>query len=153
MITEECIRDILGGKTLFPHYMDVKMLQCPRQPMVDILLKKFNMINSSCNLLNNCGVNELRVPDKRWLLDFVSTFKPDDEIFSKDYRPPAKANKLSKMKTVWIETKVSLKTSCPPSARSADGASKSDSRASRTRRRSDLRSCRRSTATICSTRR
>ena len=54
----------------------------------------------SRNLLNNCGVDELRVPDKRWLLDFVSTFKPDDEIFRKDYRPPAKANKLSEMKTV-----------------------------------------------------
>ena len=30
----------------------------------------------------------------------MSTFKPDDEIFRKDYLPPAKANKLSEMKTV-----------------------------------------------------
>jgi len=76
------------------------LLPCPRPPPVELLLRKFHRICESRNLLNNCGVDELRVPDKRWLLDFVSTFKPDDEIFRKDYRPPAKANKLSEMKTV-----------------------------------------------------
>jgi len=100
MITEEYMRDILGGKTFCPHYKDVKLLPCPRPPPVELLLRKFYRICESRNLLNNCGVDELRVPDKRWLLDFVSTFKPDDEIFRKDYRPPAKANKLSEMKTV-----------------------------------------------------
>jgi hypothetical protein len=39
-------------------------------------------------------------PDKRWLIDFISSFKPDDEIFQKSYRPPAKAFKLSEMKTI-----------------------------------------------------
>ena len=100
MITEDYMRDILGGKTFCPHYKDVKLLPCPRPPQVDMLLKKFYRICASRNLLNNCGVDELHQPDKRWLLDFVSTFKPDDEIFQKDYRPPAKANKLSEMKTV-----------------------------------------------------
>jgi hypothetical protein len=67
---------------------------------VELLLRKFHRICESRNLLNNYGVDEVHQPDKRWLLEFVSTFKPDDEIFCKDYRPPTKANKLSEMKTV-----------------------------------------------------
>ena len=45
----------------------------------------------------------MRHPDKRWLLNFVSTFRPDDEIFRKVHRPPARANKLSEMKTVDVQ--------------------------------------------------
>ena len=30
----------------------------------------------------------------------MSTFRPDDEIFRKDHRPPARVLKLSEMKTV-----------------------------------------------------
>ena len=46
------------------------------------------------------GVDEKHQPDKRWLLDFVSTFKPSDEIFKKNYLPPAKETKLSELKTI-----------------------------------------------------
>jgi hypothetical protein len=100
MITEDHMRDILGGRTFCPHYKEVKLMPCPRPPPVELLLRKFRRICESRNLLNNCGVDEVRQPDKRGLLDFVSTFWPDDEIFRKDHRPPARANKLSEMKTV-----------------------------------------------------
>ncbi len=81
MITEEYMRDILSSTTFCPHYKDVKLLPCPRPPPVELLLWKFHRICASRNLLNNCGVDELRLPDKRWLLDFVGTFKPDCKIF------------------------------------------------------------------------
>jgi hypothetical protein len=100
MITKDYMRDILCGKTFCPHYKDVKLLPCPRPPPVELLLRKFYRICESFNLLNNCGVDELRLPDKRWLLGFLSTFKPDGEILWKDYRPPANSNKLLEMKTV-----------------------------------------------------
>ena len=98
MITEEYMRDILGGRTFCPHYKYVKLLPCPRPPPVELLLRKFYRIFESRNLLNNCSVDEVHQPDKRWLLDLVSTFRPDDEIFRKDHRPPARANKLSEMR-------------------------------------------------------
>ena len=88
MITEHYMRDILNGKTFCPHYKAVKLLLCPRPPPVELLLRKFHRICESRNLLNNCGVDEVHQPDKRWLLDVVSAFWPDDEIFRKDYRPP-----------------------------------------------------------------
>jgi hypothetical protein len=34
------------------------------------------------------------------LLNFVTTFRPDDEIFAKDYQLPARAHKLLEMKRV-----------------------------------------------------
>jgi hypothetical protein len=88
MITEDYMRDILGGRTFCPHYKDVKLLPCPRPPPVELLLRKFHRICEGRNLLNNCGVDEVHQPDKRWLLDFVSAFRPDDEIARKDYRLP-----------------------------------------------------------------
>ena len=88
IITEDYMRDVLGGRTFCPHYKDVKLLPCPRPPPVELLLRKFHRICESRNLLNNCGVDEVHQPNKRWLLDFVSPFRPDDEIFWKDYRPP-----------------------------------------------------------------
>ena len=94
------MRDILGGKTFCPHYKDVKLLPCPRPPPVELLLGKFHRICESRNLLNNCGVDEVRQPDKRGLLDFVSTLRSDDEIFRKDHRPITRVPKLSEMKTV-----------------------------------------------------
>ncbi len=100
MITEEFMRDILGGRTFCPHYKDVKLLPCLRPPPVDLLLRNFYRICEGRNLLNHCGVDEVHQPDKPWLLDFVSTFRPDVEIFRKDHRPPARAHKLSVMKTV-----------------------------------------------------
>ena len=88
MITEDHMRDILGGRTFCPHYKEVKLMPCPRPPPVELLLRKFRRICESRNLLNNCGVDEVHQPDKRSLLYFVSALSPYDEIFRKDYRPP-----------------------------------------------------------------
>jgi len=48
------------------------------------------------------GFDDKHVPDKRWMLDVLATYKPDDEIFKKDYLPPVKATKLSSIKSIEI---------------------------------------------------
>jgi hypothetical protein len=88
MVTEDYMRDILCGQSFCPHYEDFKLLQCLRPPTVEVLIRKFHLICGNRNILNNCGVDELHKPDKRWLLDFVSTFKPIDGIFPKDNAGP-----------------------------------------------------------------
>ncbi len=95
LITEDYMRDVLGGRTFCPHYKVVKLLPCPRPPPVELVLEKFHRICESRNLLKNWGVDEVRQPEKRGLLDFVSTFRPNDEIFGKDHRPPSRVHKLS----------------------------------------------------------
>ena len=43
---------------------------------------------------------EKHIPDKRWLLDVLVTFTPQDEIFKKSYQPPERASKLSEIKSI-----------------------------------------------------
>ena len=99
MITEEYMHNVITGKAFCPKFSEVKMLPCPRPPTVDVLLKKFHKICKDQNLVHY-GVDESHVPDKRWLLDLISTLNPDDEIFKKSYLPPVKETKLSELKTI-----------------------------------------------------
>jgi len=114
MITEDYMRNVITGKAFCPKYSEVKMLPCPRPPCKQVLLDKFHRICQGQNLVHT-GVDDKHVPDKRWLLDFVSTFKPDDDIFKKNYIPPAKETKLSELKT--IEMPVSFLNDLPQSTR------------------------------------
>jgi hypothetical protein len=99
MITEEYMRNVFLGKAYCPKYAEIKMLPCPRPPTVEVLLKKFHRICRDQNLVL-CGVDEAHMPDKRWLLDFIATLAPNDEIFKKNYLPPVKETKLSELKTI-----------------------------------------------------
>jgi hypothetical protein len=49
-------------------------------------------------------MNEKHQPDKQWLLDSISTFNPNDEIFAKSYLPPVKETNLYKLKTIELPT-------------------------------------------------
>jgi hypothetical protein len=99
MITESYLRNVLTGKTFCPKYSDIKLRPCPRPPNKDLLLKKFLKIALDSGW-QSIGIDDKHIPDKRWLLDLVSTFTPDDEIFKKNYMPPAKKNKLSEIKAI-----------------------------------------------------
>jgi hypothetical protein len=114
MITEDYMRNVISGKAFCPKYAEIKMLPCPRPPCKQVLLDKFHRICHGQNLVHT-GVDDKHIPDKRWLLDFVSTFKPDDEIFKKNYIPPAKETKLSELKT--IEMPASFLNDLPQSTR------------------------------------
>lgn len=99
MINEEYMRNVISGKTFCPKFSDVRMLPCPRPPHVDVLLKKFHRICAEKNILYS-GVDDVHLPDKAWLLTFISTYRPDDEIFKKEYLPPVKETKLSELQTI-----------------------------------------------------
>ena len=78
------------------------MLACPRPPNKSVLLEKFwNFVDF--NRYELIGVDrERHIPDKRWLLDVLATYTPEDEIFRKNYCPPKKASKLSEIKTIEV---------------------------------------------------
>ena len=78
------------------------MLACPRPPNKSVLLEKFwNFVDF--NRYELIGVDrEKHIPDKRWLLDVLATYTPEDEIFRKNYCPPEKASKLSEIKTIEV---------------------------------------------------
>jgi len=64
---------------------------------------------------HTAGVDDVHISDKRWLVDVIGTFAPDDEIFKKDYMPPARKNKLSEIKA--IELPPSFMQDLPESTR------------------------------------
>jgi len=50
----------------------------------------------------NPGTTEGRLPDKKWLIDIISTLDPSDEIFKKDYIPPPKKSLIEEQKTIIV---------------------------------------------------
>ena len=40
------------------------------------------------------------LPDKKWLVAVISTIRPGDEIFEKDYLPPTKSKERKEFKTI-----------------------------------------------------
>ena len=99
MITKEYMRNVITCKIFCPKYSDIKMLPCPRPPNKEVLLKKFLEIGVTHNF-QHTGVDDKHQPDKHWLMEFVSTFKPDDEIYKKYYLPRAKETKLSELRSI-----------------------------------------------------
>ena len=99
MCTEAYLHNVLLGKTFCPKVSDIKMKACPRTPNKEVLLKKVLKIAADSGW-QSIGIDDKHVPDKRWLLDLVATFTPQDEIFKKDYLPPARKNKLSAIEAI-----------------------------------------------------
>jgi len=98
--TEQYLKDVLMEKIWCIKYKDVKLLPCPRPPSKQLLIEKFQAM-ATANKWVTC-VTEDHVPDKRWLLDVLSTFAPQDEIFGKGFYPAPKKNKLSEIKSVTL---------------------------------------------------
>jgi len=115
MITEAYLIGVLKGTLFCPKVTEVKMKQCVRPPSKEALLMKFLKIARDKGWHASAGVDAEHLPDKRWLLDVIATFAPDDEIFKKDYMPPARKNKLSEIKA--IELPVEFLADLPESTR------------------------------------
>ena len=76
------------------------MLPCPRPPNKSVLLEKFWVYVDSKHLILQGLDKERHIPDKRWLLDVLATFTPQEEIFKKSYQPSERASKLSEIRSI-----------------------------------------------------
>lgn len=102
MVTEEYMRQIIQGNSWCPLYKKLVLLPCPRPPSKAVLLEKFWAYADNNRLLILGVDREKHNPDKRWLLDVLSTYTPSDEIFAKGYCPPERASKLSEIRSIEI---------------------------------------------------
>jgi len=106
---------VILGNSWCPHYAKLALLPCPRPPNKSVLLAKFWKLVDDKQLVLQ-GVDRGRhSPDKRWLLDVLATFTPQDEIFGKGYQPPERDSKLSEIKS--IELPADFLKDLPPSRR------------------------------------
>ena len=65
------------------------MKSCFSQPTKEVLLKKLQAVAEKMGW--QLGFSEENKPNKQWLIQMLSTFTSDDEIFNKGYvAPPVK---------------------------------------------------------------
>lgn len=100
IITGEYIYDVLCGRVMCPKYADLKLLPCPRPPGKDVLIKHANSVASQYN--KPIGIDGTHEPDMQWLLAFLATYSPNLTIFSKDYTPPARIQKIETKATAEV---------------------------------------------------
>ena len=66
-----------------------------------MLVKKFLEIMKA-NKIKLHGLDDQHLPDKKWLIDVISTLDPTDEIFKKDYVPPPRKNLIEEQKSIQV---------------------------------------------------
>ena len=94
IVTEVYITDVVQGKVFCPRFKDIRLLPCPRPPDKDTLIKHVKEIKIPNNLY--FGITDQdHTPDKAWLLQVLSTYKPDLAIFKKDYVAPPRVVKAA----------------------------------------------------------
>ena len=99
MVTEAYLKNVMIGKTWCPRYSTLKPKACPRPPYKQVLVDK--LLAAAINKgFHSIGMDEVHLPDKRWLLDALALLTPDDEIFQKSYLPPPKKSKLSEIEAI-----------------------------------------------------
>ena len=69
---------------------------------MSVLLENFWTYADDNHLLMLGVDREKHTPDKRWLLDVLATYTPEDEIFAKNYSRPERESKLSEIKAIEI---------------------------------------------------
>jgi hypothetical protein len=98
LVTENYLINVMDGSYWCPKVEEIKLRQCPRPPEKRVLLKKFlDLMEGKAT-----GISEKHSPNKEWLLIMIATLKPEDEIFRKDYLPPAKKKIIEEQKTIQI---------------------------------------------------
>jgi hypothetical protein len=98
IITEDYITNVITGKIYCPKFEEIRLVPCPRAPEKDILLRDLQRLMTSEK--KSCGIDDIHVPDKGWLLAVLGTFNPKLEYFKKGYVPPPKVAALSNLTKV-----------------------------------------------------
>ena len=103
MVNEAYMLNVMTSQYFCLKFEKVRMKACPRPPHKSVLVKKF------LDLMKDRGPHGLvqsedksLLPDKKWLIDVIATLNPEDEIFNKDYLPPARAKNMEEQKTILL---------------------------------------------------
>lgn len=100
MVSEHYLVNVMDGTYYCPKAEEVRIKLCPRPPQKDVLIAKFNKLMQDKGLRS--GLQAEKLPDKEWLITVIATLNPEDEIFRKDYLPPARKNAIEEQKTIHV---------------------------------------------------
>ena len=100
MVTEAYLVGVMDATIWCPRQEAIRIRACPRPPAKAVLVDKFQKLMKDKSYAGSGGLLEGRQPDKEWLLAVLATLSPDDDIFKKDYLPPAKKSLVEEQKTI-----------------------------------------------------
>ncbi len=104
IITEEYLQGIVDGKIFCPRFQDIRLLAAPSLPTKDVLIAKLKLIAKERKW--NLGIDEISKPNKQWLVNMLSTYLPEDEIFGKAYRAPPIKAKMDEEKVIKLPSQL-----------------------------------------------
>ena len=103
MVTEKFLVGIINGSIWCPLFKEIKLSPCPKPPSKEFLINRLkSYVKKEKKIFD---INEKHLPDKTWVLNVLSSFTPNDEIFHKNYVPPAKIKKIFEIKSVNLPSK------------------------------------------------
>ena len=74
-----------------PKFNEIRLAPCPVRPAKELVVKE---VEKTCLLHNkNLGDFSKQQPNKKWLLEVLSTLNPKHYFFAKSYMPPPRPKK------------------------------------------------------------
>ena len=104
-VNEVMLVNVLKGSYWCPKTEEIKIKNCVRAPIKQTL---YNTIQKVCakKKLNIAWMDELHVPDKKWMVDVIATLDPENEIFKKDYVALPIRKRLNDIDTIVLPNEI-----------------------------------------------
>jgi len=89
LVNKQYLLAVYNKTVWVPHQDEAKIRNCPRPPTMNVLVNKLLQQAGRYNLNTGINPNKKNWPDREWALLAIATLNPLDEIFSRNYLPPA----------------------------------------------------------------
>ena len=101
LVTQEWMEKVRAGELWCPKDHHIKFRNCAEPPSHAEVLRIFEEELAAAND-KDVGIDpdHKHVPDKKWMLDLISTLKPSHRLFDKDYVPPMPEKSVAAIKYV-----------------------------------------------------
>ena len=100
LVSEQYLTSVMAKKIFCPLFEEIRKKPAPSLPTKAVLILKLVEVAIVKNW--EMGISEQLQPNKTWIVDLLSSFKPDDEVFNKGYLTPPIKRKQEEHKTVVI---------------------------------------------------
>jgi hypothetical protein len=98
-VNEAMLINVLKGTYWCPKDKDIRVKNCVTAPLKETLVQQLRL-NCDKKKYNVFWIDEMHLPDKKWLVDVIATLDPENAIFKKDYVAPPIRKRLRDVETI-----------------------------------------------------
>ena len=92
-VNETMLFNVLQEKYWCQKTEDIRMKPIVKAPLKEVILAKLMQV-CTARKFNVAWIDDTHLPDKVWLVNFIATLDPANEMFKKDYVAPSIRKKL-----------------------------------------------------------